>query len=85
MAGRIMGVSPPTWDAQGNARAQGSVEGIVAAPYETTGAVSATFTLATAGTTSAGVYDSNGNADPHSLEWRKVHGGLCHGLLEWAE
>ena len=53
------GVSPTVWDAQGNVRVQGNA--VDAGAYETAGAISATFTLATAGTTSAGVYDSNGN------------------------
>ena len=58
MAGRHMGVSPPVWDGQGNVRVQGNA--VDAGAYETAGAITAKFTLTTAGTTSAGVYDSSG-------------------------
>ena len=51
-------MSPTVWDAEGNARAQGNA--VDAGAYEAAGAISKTFTLATAGTTSAGVYDSTG-------------------------
>jgi len=51
------GVASITWDGQGNLRAQGN--GPDAGAYETVGAVNATFNLATAASTSAGVYDGN--------------------------
>ena len=52
------GVSPTVWDGQGSVRAQGNA--VDAGAYETAGAISATFTLPTAGATSAGVYDPTG-------------------------
>ncbi len=55
---RRAGVGAVVWDAQGNLRVQGNA--VDAGAYETGGAVNQTFTLATAATTSAGVYDSNG-------------------------
>ena len=50
--------STTVWDGQGNPRGQGNAGD--AGAYETAGAVSHAFTLATAATTSAGVYDSTG-------------------------
>ena len=50
---------PTVWDGLGAARTQGNI--IDAGAFETLPPTSATFTLTTAGSTSAGVYDANGN------------------------